>query len=304
MARTNATTTTNDIRRNDDERAEFIDFFTTGLAKGNRDDFIDHFLPRIQPDVRYSQPLSRGGYGHAGFRRLFTGLFAAVPDLHGTVHRWSPTDDGVLIEFTLAGTLGRRPVAVNLVDRILLRDSLIASIDTYFDPTPLTPRMLAHPVRALRLLPRFFPSRIECAAIRSHDCKDQHTAPAALVNDDSGPTDAFNLMAVGRLILAVTSLAAPRQFAKIVGVTPSPELAYMTRIYGARALAMGLGYLTSGPEERRRWQRLSLAVDTSDTLTGLVHLLRRDVPLQAALSMTALTGSYAAFGAVGAAARR
>jgi ketosteroid isomerase-like protein len=148
-----------------DEKTEFIEYFRTGLAKGDRDEFIDHFLPRITPDVRYRQPLSRGGFGHDGFRRLFHGLFTAIPDLHGTVHRWGPTDDGVLVEFTLAGTLAGRPVSVDLVDRIVLRQGSIASNDTYFDPSPLLPRLLRHPLLSLRLLPRFFPSAAERAAL-------------------------------------------------------------------------------------------------------------------------------------------
>lgn len=108
---------------------------------------------------------------------------------------------------------------------------------------------------------------------------------------------ALSVMAIGRMILAVVSLAAPRQFAKLVGVRPSAELTYMTRIYGARAFAMGLGYLTSGARERYRWKRLALMVDSLDTLNGVSHLVRRDLPLRAAVSMVGLTGSYAAIGA-------
>lgn len=110
-------------------------------------------------------------------------------------------------------------------------------------------------------------------------------------------SNALSAMAVGRILLAVVSLAAPRHFAKLLGVTPSPELTYMTRIYAARAFAMGLGYLTSGARERYRWKRLGLMVDTIDTVNGAGHLIRRDLPLRAALSMVALTGSYAAIGA-------
>lgn len=112
----------------------------------------------------------------------------------------------------------------------------------------------------------------------------------------------LQVMALGRVILAAVSLAAPRQFARALGVTPSPELTYMTRIYGARAFAMGLGYLTSGARERYRWKRLSLAVDTIDTVNGLSHLVRGDLPLRASLGMVALTGSYAAIGATNVAA--
>lgn len=117
-------------------------------------------------------------------------------------------------------------------------------------------------------------------------------------------TGALHVMALGRMILAVVSLVAPRQFAKLVGVAPSPELTYMTRIYGARAFAMGLGYLTSGAGERYRWKRLSLMVDTIDTVNGLGHLVRGDLPLRAAVSMVGLTGSYAAVGATKVAAEQ
>ena len=265
-----------------DDKDEFVAFFREGLAQGNRDAFIEHFLPRITQESRQRQPLSVHGAGPAGFRRLFGGVFDAVPDLHGVVHRWGPTDDGVLIEFTLLGTLGRRPIAVDVVDRIVLRDGHFVSNDTYFDPMPLLPRLLAHPLLALRLLPRFHRSRAELSA------SEPGTARRS---------NALNLMAVGRLALAVASLTAPRRFGSIVGVQPSPELTYMTRIYGARALVMGLGYLTAGPRERARWKRFGLAVDISDTVAGFTHVVRRDVPTRSALTMIALTGSYAAIGA-------
>ncbi|MEU7144616.1 nuclear transport factor 2 family protein [Nocardia sp. NPDC046473] len=262
-----------------DEKAEFVEFFRQGLAQGNRDAFIEHFLPRITPDSRQRQPLARRGSGPAGFQRLFDGVFAAVPDLHGVVHRWGATDDGVLIEFTLIGTLGGKPITVDVVDRIVLREGRFVSNDTYFDPIPLLPKLLTRPRLALRLLPRFRLSRAELS-------------PAG-----PGRSNALNLMAAGRLVLAVASLTAPQKFARTLGVRSSPELIYLTRIYGARALVMGLGYLTGGPQEQDRWKRFGLAVDICDTVSGVTHLLRRDVPMRTALTMVALTGSYAAIGA-------
>lgn len=110
-------------------------------------------------------------------------------------------------------------------------------------------------------------------------------------------TDPLEFLAAGRIALAVASLTVPRQFAKALGVAPSPELTYMTRIYGGRALAMGLGYLTGGSDERHKWRQLSLFVDTSDTFAGAVRVARRDMPLRAGLAMTVLTGSYAVIGA-------
>jgi hypothetical protein len=67
---------------------------------------------------------------------------------------------------------------------------------------------------------------------------------------------------------------------------------------------MGLGYLTAQQHERDRWKRLALGVDVTDTLTGLAHLLRRDVPVRAGTAMVALTGMYAAIGASDVAAKK
>lgn len=105
------------------------------------------------------------------------------------------------------------------------------------------------------------------------------------------------VLAAGRVALAVAALTGPATFARTVGIAPTPELTYLTRVYGARALAMGLAFLTGGPGERARWQRLGLAIDLADTAAGLAHLIRRDVPPRAALAMVALTGAYAAVGA-------
>lgn len=104
-------------------------------------------------------------------------------------------------------------------------------------------------------------------------------------------------MALGRIGLGAASLVVPTWLARTFRIRSSPELRYMTRIYGARAIALGVGYLTAPPAERPRWQRLGLMVDGSDTASGLVHLIRRDLPRPAALSISALTGSYAALGA-------
>jgi hypothetical protein len=67
----------------------------------------------------------------------------------------------------------------------------------------------------------------------------------------------------------------------------------MVRIYAARALAMGTAFLTSGQPERARWTRLSLAVDISDSATGITHLLRRDSSLRATVAMIALAATTA-----------
>ncbi|MGV9540814.1 hypothetical protein ACWDSF_05765 [Nocardia beijingensis] len=104
-------------------------------------------------------------------------------------------------------------------------------------------------------------------------------------------------LALGRVALGSAALVAPRPLSRALGVRPTPELDYMTRIFGARAIALGLGYLTAPAEELPRWQRLALLVDILDTTHGGVRLARGDVPRPTAVALVALTGGYMLVGA-------
>ncbi|MFF3228470.1 hypothetical protein ACFYV7_37135 [Nocardia suismassiliense] len=104
-------------------------------------------------------------------------------------------------------------------------------------------------------------------------------------------------LAVGRIVLGAAAIALPGKLSAAFGIRSTPELTYMTRIFGARAIALGVGYLTAPAEERPRWQRIALMVDIIDTTHGVTHVARGDVPRPTAVAMTALTGSYMAVGA-------
>lgn len=114
---------------------------------------------------------------------------------------------------------------------------------------------------------------------------------------------ALKTMALGRLALGTLSLASPSRAASGFGLEEevTPEISYMARIFGIRAIALGSGYLLSDGDARRLWQRLAFACDVSDTITGVGHVRRGDLPGQAAIALTGLTGTYAAFGAARAA---
>ncbi|MEU8803053.1 hypothetical protein [Spirillospora sp. NPDC048819] len=107
---------------------------------------------------------------------------------------------------------------------------------------------------------------------------------------------AMETAASGRVVWGALALAAPGLNVKLAGMghRDTPELRYMIRIFGSRAVALGAGYLLSDPAARRRWRRLCLLVDACDTAAGLVHLIRGDVPRGAAAGLTAITGTYAA----------
>jgi hypothetical protein len=77
-----------------------------------------------------------------------------MPDFTVEVVRWGATEDGALIEIHLEGTLGRRSVAWEAVDRLVVRDGLIVARHSYFDPLPVALRLMRSPRLALTMLRR------------------------------------------------------------------------------------------------------------------------------------------------------
>jgi len=105
-------------------------------------------------------------------------------------------------------------------------------------------------------------------------------------------------LALGRLGLGAAALVSPARSARLFGFERAvgPELSYMARIFGIRAITLGCGYLGSDGDARRRWQRLAFMCDISDTVTGIGHLRRADLPGSTAVMLTGMTGAYAAIG--------
>lgn len=134
----------------------------TGTAPSAAADFVARFAAYwrdpdparlnevLTADVTLVQPLSPAVHGLEAARAEFRRLFALVPDLRAEVDRWGATSDGVLIEFRLRGTFGRRVVEWPAVDRFTLRGELASMRVSYFDPTPLLPHLLRSPRLAWR----------------------------------------------------------------------------------------------------------------------------------------------------------
>jgi ketosteroid isomerase-like protein len=90
-------------------------------------------------------------------RQVFAELFELIGDLTAEVHRWGATADGVLIEFTLSGTAGGKPISWDVVDRFILgEDGLATERVTYFDSAPIVLTAARRP----RTWPAFLRSRI------------------------------------------------------------------------------------------------------------------------------------------------
>jgi hypothetical protein len=88
----------------------------------------------------------------------------------------------------------------------------------------------------------------------------------------SGPIGAAMAgLAAFRIALGAASWIAPGPLARAYGVPEermTPELEYMTRVFGVRAVALGVGYLASSGEARGLWHRLWLLCDAADTVMG------------------------------------
>jgi SnoaL-like domain len=248
------------------EHEEFVQFFGAGWAIGatDPDAFFAHFEPAFARNARFVQPLVPNAVGAEGLREIFLPVFAAVPDLRSEVRSFRPTEDGLVIEHTLRGTLGSTPLQWDATDTFVLRDGLIEERRADFDPKPLLLAILRNPRAAAPLL----------------GATPLHRALSGL--------------ALGRIGLGTLARLAPGPTTRLFGAgyAAGPELDYMNRVFGARAFALGTGYLLSSGEARRLWQRLALVCDVSDTVAGVGHLVRGDIPRRSAVAATALTGGY------------
>jgi hypothetical protein len=107
--------------------------------------------------VRLVAPMTPTTETLAEGKRAFAVLFGLIPGLTGEVHRWGATSDGVLIEFTLSGTAGGKPISWRAVDRFVIgEDGLASERVSYFDSMPIALAALTRP----RGWPAFLRSRL------------------------------------------------------------------------------------------------------------------------------------------------
>ncbi|MES9543104.1 MULTISPECIES: hypothetical protein [unclassified Actinomadura] len=105
-------------------------------------------------------------------------------------------------------------------------------------------------------------------------------------------------LARGRVALGLAALAVPRLTVKLMGLGggADPGRDLMVRMFAAREIALGAGYLLSGDDSGRRlWARIGLAVDSIDLVSGLKT--RKGLPLWVTAGTAGVAGGAAAIGA-------
>ncbi|WP_433476830.1 hypothetical protein ACQPZP_07090 [Spirillospora sp. CA-142024] len=123
-------------------------------------------------------------------------------------------------------------------------------------------------------------------------------ADAKEVDDRDKVDDMMTNLARGRVALGLAAFAAPKLTVKLTGLggDAHPGRDYVVRMFAAREIALGAGYLLSGEESGRRlWARLGLAVDSMDLASGLKT--RRGLPLWVTAGAVGIAGAAASIGA-------
>jgi hypothetical protein len=108
---------------------------------------------------------------------------------------------------------------------------------------------------------------------------------------------AMRALALFRIVLGAFAWTAPRTINRIFrvpGNEQSSALIYMNRVFGVRAVSLGVGYLVSRGEARKLWHRLWLLCDAADTLMGSAMAARRELPsITAAQALLITAGATA-----------
>ena len=110
-----------------------------------------------------------------------------------------------------------------------------------------------------------------------------------------------NGLALGRIAIGATALASPTLAAKLfrLDLDRNPQLAYLSRMFGSREIALGAITLMAKGKARRKLVALGIAVDGADAFAGYDAMRSGSVSQSVGVFLTAPALGAVAAGAVG-----
>jgi hypothetical protein len=98
--------------------------------------------------------------------------------------------------------------------------------------------------------------------------------------------------------IGVGAWLAPRSSGRLFGLDPdaNPQSPYLGRLFGARDAALAFGLSASSGSQRSQWLRIGIACDLADAGAGLLAGRRGELPMRAAVLVTATALVAAALG--------
>lgn len=108
------------------------------------------------------------------------------------------------------------------------------------------------------------------------------------------------LLSGARLAIGVGAWLAPARTVHALGLEAhaDAQLSYLTRLAGARDVALAYGALTSAGEARRRWLIAALAADAADAAAGMIAGAAGHLSKPAAIRVSIAGAGAAVLGAI------
>jgi hypothetical protein len=108
-------------------------------------------------------------------------------------------------------------------------------------------------------------------------------------------------LSLGRIIIGIGAFVAPELTAKLFGLTPetNAHLPFMSRLFGAREVAVGAVTLVAKGDARRKLAMVGVAVDAADATNGVLELQSKRVPVLAGAMMAGVASGAVAAGVLG-----
>ncbi|MBC9731681.1 hypothetical protein [Nocardioides marmotae] len=108
-------------------------------------------------------------------------------------------------------------------------------------------------------------------------------------------------ISLGRIAIGAVSLYDPALAAKQMKLDPvgNPQVPYLTRLFGAREVALGVATLIASGSARRNLVLLGVLVDAADAATGYLAIRDGSAPVQAGQGMTAIASGAVVGGLLG-----